>query len=107
MPNCTESNKILNSLEKSYGYFLNTLKKLVEYFKYNELGFYEYDCDIKLHLAWAEETLNYILEKLENTYGIVYDPNYTSTSSGFYIPVKIQKLWSEEQKLAEAQKDFE
>jgi AraC-like DNA-binding protein len=64
MPNCTESNKILNSREKSYVYFLNTLKKLVKDFKYNELGFYEYDCDIKLHLAWAEETLKYIKEHL-------------------------------------------
>lgn len=107
MPNCTESNMILNSRKESYVYFLNTLKKLVKDFKYNELGFYEYDCDIKLHLAWAEESLNYILKKLEKNYGIVYDANYTAISSGFYIPVKIQKQWSEEQKLSEAQKDFE
>lgn len=107
MPNCTESKMILNSRKESYVYFLNTLKKLVKDFKYNELGFYEYDCDIKLHLAWAEESLNYILKNLENTYGIVYDANYTAISSGFYIPVKIQKQWSEEQKLAETQKDFE
>lgn len=107
MPNCTESNTILNSRKESYVYFLNTLKKLVKDYKYNELGFYEYDCNIKLHLAWAEESLNYILEKLENNYGIVYDANYTNSSGGFYIPVKIQKQWCEEQKLAEAQKDFE
>ena len=107
MPNCTESNKILNRNEESYVYFYNTLKGLIKKFKYNELGFYEYDCDIKLHLAWAKESLDYILKKLEDNYGIVYDPNYTSSTSGLYIPVKIQKLWSEEQKLAEAQKDFE
>lgn len=107
MPNCTESKEILNKIEESYVYFYTTLKGLVKDFKYNEIGFYEYDCDIKLHLVWAKESLDYILEKLENNYGIVYDPNYSASSSGFYIPGKIQKLWLEAQKLAEAQKDFE
>lgn len=107
MPNCTESKRTLNELEESYEYFVKALKGLVNDFKYNDLGFYEYDCDIKLYITWSKESLDYILKKIEDNYGIMYDDNYTATSGGFYIPVKIQKLWREEQKLAEAQKDFE